>query len=459
MTQPNAQEQYMLELINRARQNPLAEASLYGIDLNQGLSSGRISSNSKQPLAFNLKLIDSSRDHSQWMLDTDNFSHTGVGNSSPGDRMKNAGYDFTGSWTWGENIAWQGTTGTPNFTQYITDEHEGLFKSPGHRLNILEENFREIGIGANIGEFNYQSVDYNSVMTTQNFAKSGSSIFLTGVAFDDRILDDDFYTVGEGLGGIEVEVIRQSDNQIFSTTTMNAGGYQIALAAGTYEVNFFDNNRSLGDSQTITIGSSNIKLDLNTDELENASSSINNSSLVTGTSNSDSLIGGNANQEIKGFAGDDYLDGGAGADLLRGGNGDDRLIGGRGNDKIIGWEGDDILIGVDPTKTNRGYQEIDRLSGNGGKDTFVLGDVDGVYYNHGGTRAESWQDRAIIGDFDINQDTIQLHGSPGQYQLVTGSQDTKIFYGETETSFNELIAIVKNVTTDLDLLGSQFTYL
>ncbi len=72
--QPSAYEQYMLELINRARSNPNAEAALYSLtDLNQGLSPGTITSDPKQPLAFNLFLIDSAREHSQWMGDTNTF--------------------------------------------------------------------------------------------------------------------------------------------------------------------------------------------------------------------------------------------------------------------------------------------------------------------------------------------------------------------------------------------------
>ena len=35
-----AREQYMLELINRARLDPKGEASRYGISLNEGVSSG-----------------------------------------------------------------------------------------------------------------------------------------------------------------------------------------------------------------------------------------------------------------------------------------------------------------------------------------------------------------------------------------------------------------------------------
>jgi serralysin len=46
------------------------------------------------------------------MLATNTFSHQGDGGSSAGERMAAAGYDFTGSWTWGENLAWYGTTGT-----------------------------------------------------------------------------------------------------------------------------------------------------------------------------------------------------------------------------------------------------------------------------------------------------------------------------------------------------------
>ncbi|MEO0534037.1 MAG: CAP domain-containing protein [Cyanobacteria bacterium P01_A01_bin.123] len=263
MAQPSANEQYMLELVNRARSNPNAEAAQYGIGLNQGLPSGTISGSSKQPLAFNFDLIDSSRNHSQWMLNTDTFSHTGAGGSSAGDRMRSAGYDFTGSWTWGENISWRGTTGTPNVTAYVGTQHEGLFKSSGHRTNILNDNFKEIGIGIRTGEFQ----GYNAVMATQNFAKSGSSTFLTGVAFDDGVTDDDFYTVGEGLGGIQVKATRQSDNAVFSTNTYGSGGYQVALTPGKYDVTFSGGGLSQAVNKTVTINSKNVKLDLDTDDL------------------------------------------------------------------------------------------------------------------------------------------------------------------------------------------------
>ena len=263
MPQPTAYEQYLLELINRARLNPLGEANLFGIGLNDGLGSNTISDSAKQPLAFNLLLIDAARSHSQWMLDTDTFSHTGEGESSPGDRMRDAGYEFKGSWTWGENIGYTGTTGTLNVNNATAQVHESLFKSSGHRKNILNNNYREIGLATLTGDFD----GFNALMVTEDFAKSGSDIFLTGVAFDDSVQDDDFYTVGEGLADIEVTAVRQSDNSSFTTTTMTSGGYQLALDAGTYEVSFSKNNQIVGISYQVNIAGENIKLDLDTNSL------------------------------------------------------------------------------------------------------------------------------------------------------------------------------------------------
>ena len=66
-----ANEQYLLELINRARLDPTAEAQLYGLaDLNRGLPAGSISTAAKQVLAPNEYLNIAARSHSQWMRPT-----------------------------------------------------------------------------------------------------------------------------------------------------------------------------------------------------------------------------------------------------------------------------------------------------------------------------------------------------------------------------------------------------
>ncbi len=131
MAETTAREQLILELMNRARMDPAGEAQRYGIALNQGLSPGTIDASAKQVLAFNPFLNGAADTHSGWMLSADVFSHSGPGGNSPGDRMKAAGYNFTGSWTWGENIAWSGSTGSLNGDAAAAQHHQNLFLTPG----------------------------------------------------------------------------------------------------------------------------------------------------------------------------------------------------------------------------------------------------------------------------------------------------------------------------------------
>ena len=250
----------MLELVNRARANPGAEAARLGIDLNGGLPPGTIADTPKPPLAFHRHLIQAARNHSQWMLDTDTFDHIGVSGTDPGDRMTAAGYPFTGSWQWGENIAWQGTTGSVNLTQFTADEHDGLFNSPGHRENICEAGFDEIGLGVRQGVFTAEATDYNAVLTTQNFARSGGTPgpLLLGVVYQDTD-QDGFYTVGEGLAGVTVK----PDAGTYYAVTSTSGGYALPLSATSGSLTVTVSGAALATpmSKTITLKNQNIKLD------------------------------------------------------------------------------------------------------------------------------------------------------------------------------------------------------
>ncbi len=118
-----------------------------------------------EPLAINANLNAASEDHSTWMLDTDTFSHTGVGGSSSRDRIEAADYELTGSWRTAENIGWQSERGDPGIADDVTDIHQSLMNSPGHSANILNPDLEEIGIGIETGDYR----GYDAVMVTQNF--------------------------------------------------------------------------------------------------------------------------------------------------------------------------------------------------------------------------------------------------------------------------------------------------
>jgi hypothetical protein len=258
MAEPSAYDQYLLELVDAARANPTATAASLGIGLNDGLPAGTITGTPEAPLAFNPALIAAAQQHSAWMLASNTFSHTGVNGTSPGDRMTAAGYAFTGAWTWGENIAITRGSGLAVSAAIVRSLEDGLFKSAGHRENLLNPAFKEAGMGVVGGSYQRNA----AVDVTQDFAKSGSASFLTGVAYNDAS-GDSFYEPGEGLGGVTVQVT-SSGGQTWQTTTWASGGYQVALGAGSYTVTFSGGGLAAPVTRSASIGAANVKVDLNT---------------------------------------------------------------------------------------------------------------------------------------------------------------------------------------------------
>lgn len=86
-------------------------------------------------LAFDNELRDVARAHSYDMFKRGYFSHYTPDGLSPFDRMNNADIEYIYA---GENLAL--APSTPLAMQ-------GLMNSPGHRANILNPNFKKIGIG------------------------------------------------------------------------------------------------------------------------------------------------------------------------------------------------------------------------------------------------------------------------------------------------------------------------
>jgi serralysin len=315
MTAPTALEQYFIELINAER----AKAGA-------------------QPLAFNIDLDESAELHSQWMLAADTFSHTGSGGSTPTARMQAAGYTLSGSWATGENIAWASTRGAAGYQDEVELLHTNLMNSSGHRANILNANFREIGVGLEVGEFQ----GWNAAMVTENFARSGTVLRATGVAFDD--LDGDrFYDPGEGLGGLTVTATNGA-GQAFATQTTAAGGYNLDLAPGGYTLTFSGGGYA-ASSRTITVGTTNVKADL-VDPVGGGSAPppAPTPQPIAGTSGADSLVGTSGADTLQGMAGADRLNGGAGNDALDAGSSNDTLIGGVGADTLVGAGGFDAFV-------------------------------------------------------------------------------------------------------------------
>ncbi len=415
MADLTAQEQYLLELINRARLDPAGEAARNGIGLNDGLASGTISADSKQPLAGNGNLATAAQGHSQWMLDTDTFSHTGSGGSNAGNRMSAAGYTFTGSWSWGENISWRGTTGTLNLTSSVGIQHNSLFQSPGHRENMLDPGFREIGVGVRTGV--YQG--YNASMITENFARSGTGNFLTGVAYFDAD-GDKFYTVGEGRGGIRMDA-RNSSGALVSTTTAAAGGYQTKLAAGTYDVTFSGGGLSAALGIAVAIASENIKLDvMGTDTLGT------NVSATLGANTRGLVLLGIDNVNATGNSLANNINGNKGVNQINGGGGGDTLGGGAGNDVFILKAGEANGDAISDF-TGNGSSSGDTIRFEGYGTGATLTNISGNQWQVSGggfTDTVTITGAVASGDFTFDGSTSTLPGGGGGGGGATAGADT-----------------------------------
>jgi uncharacterized YkwD family protein len=88
------------------------------------------------PLKNNIDLSNVARTKSKDMATNNYFSHTSPTYGSPFDMMKKFGITYSYA---GENIA----MGQPTAASVM----EGWMNSPGHKANILSENFTEIGVG------------------------------------------------------------------------------------------------------------------------------------------------------------------------------------------------------------------------------------------------------------------------------------------------------------------------
>jgi len=92
---------------------------------------------------LNKRLSKAARRHARDMARRNYFSHDTLGGGSFVDRIRRVGYLRDAMrWIVGENLAW----GSRGFSRprLIT---RMWMKSPGHRINILNRSFREIGIG------------------------------------------------------------------------------------------------------------------------------------------------------------------------------------------------------------------------------------------------------------------------------------------------------------------------
>ena len=441
MPGPTDLEQLLLEYVNAARLNPLGDAAHY-VNGYTPLTSPdpRVQSainffgvsgpaffaqmsalTPTPPLAWNDSIAAASRAHSQAMINADSQSHQLPGEPGFGDRVTNAGYNFS---SLGENIFAFAQSMLYGHAGFMIDwgaGSDGMQTPAGHRLNIMNSTFREIGIGV-VADANPATAVGPYVITEDlGRALNGPSVLLLGVAYNDTD-NNNFYSLGEGRGGLSINAAG------VSTTSTSSGGYAMGVAAGVRTVTVSGGSLTAPLVFTADLANAtNAKFDVVGQSTLLTSSSITLVSgvdtvrglgatglTIMGSGRDESFIGTSGNDVLNGAAGNDTLDGGVGADALVGGPGNDVYLVDNAMDRVTEHFGEGVdtvmssityvlpanvdnltLIGsasidatgngLDNTITgNAGNNTLfgdlgaDTLIGGAGNDTYIIGDVDTI---------------------------------------------------------------------------------
>jgi uncharacterized protein YkwD len=249
---PTAPEQFVLEMVNRARADPAAEGQRLGIDINEGLPSGQTAV-PRPPLAMNKALLGIARAHSADMHARDYFAHNDLEGNSPFQRMQTAGYSYNSA---GENIAASSYHDAAGLEDLLVVD-AGI-SGRGHRVNLLNTGgsvFREVGLGYFSGST--PNTRGFSNFLTQDFGRSATGPFVVGVVYDDAS-GNGLYDEGEGLSGVTVE----PGTGGWYAVTGAAGGYAFPVAtSGTVTVTVSGGSFGAPVQRLIQLTGENVKAD------------------------------------------------------------------------------------------------------------------------------------------------------------------------------------------------------
>jgi len=273
---PNGQEQEMLWLMNRARQDPAAEGLWLATSAEPDIAVGRQyfdvdlavlqaafdALDPAPPAAFDRRLYEASREHSEYLISIDDQNHDGqierviASGFEPNggllsvfayaDSPLNAHAALNIDWTWDPPPG------------------DGMWDTPGHRFAIMGEpgELAPSNVGLALVPETAPLTDVGPLVFSGAYMRAANAPdhfnrFLVGTVWQD--LDDDGrYDPGEGMPGVTV----MPDLGLYYAVTSAGGGYAIPITApGTYQVEF-----SGGDLPTqqhpVTFGNDSELLDV-----------------------------------------------------------------------------------------------------------------------------------------------------------------------------------------------------
>lgn len=303
ITGPTAEEQEMLELINRMRTDPQGELDRLIKNLSPleawdsrvtqairafsypraaNLTSEWAALQACAPLAWDFSLYVAATNHSFRMIQADEQSHQLPGEASLADRIIDAGFDPAMKYNESDGLYYM--TASENVYAYGRDA-AGEFSAASythaafaidwgvpfhsHRDNIMNPEFTHVGISMLV-ETN-PATEVGTYITTVDFSaaqtESPNGAYLLGVIFDDYNLSG-YYEAGEGISDVQIS-IQNMDSSLNSPGTaeplqfspFQAGGYQIFLENGNYTISVTGPRFQGTVTKYVSIQGENVKVD------------------------------------------------------------------------------------------------------------------------------------------------------------------------------------------------------
>ena len=278
---PTPEEQLYLEMINRSRANPFAEALLFYHTNDPAVRSSYDNSRwvvdlvamtnqfaaipPAPPLAMNAQLLAAARKHSQDMFQNVFQGHTSSDGRTLADRVLAEDYSYE---RLAENVYSFAKSVFHGHAGFDVDwgpgnDGTGMQTPPGHRNSIHNPNFTEVGIGVVLGtkaDPLAQRPTVGPQLVTQDFgAQLSKRPFITGVAYFD-LNGNQFYDPGEGIGGLQVTAEGLSTGAL----TARSGGYALPVPGdGTYTITISGPHLPPATRFATISGGRNQKLDFN----------------------------------------------------------------------------------------------------------------------------------------------------------------------------------------------------
>jgi hypothetical protein len=293
---PNANEQQLMWLMNRARSNPTFEGiwfatihdryfpyidgcyrlavdidfcyiagalNNWGVDLDL-LQHEFVGYDTKPPAAFDVRLYKAAKAHSDYLISIDDQAHTGQF-----DRVNNQNFSYTRA---RGNVFSYSLTANYGHAAFNVDwgpdggDGSGMQSPRGHRLAIMSIDADYTNVGYAVVAESDSATDVGPLVITGNYCDANTAAqnhynrFLVGTVWSDDD-GDEFYDPGEGVGGVTV----MPDQGAYYAITSDGGGYAVPITQpGIYEVTFSGGGRALSEDvvKTVSIVDESVLLDL-----------------------------------------------------------------------------------------------------------------------------------------------------------------------------------------------------